>query len=108
MRHLGPVTGATLLMAVTLLARPAHGAIRCGTELVAEGDSVAKLLEHCGEPAIGEPAMAVGTAEWTYNFGPNEFMVRVLVRDGMVERIEELGYGFVEPLFEDEALPEDE
>lgn len=91
---------AGLLMA---LAVPAAGAMRCGTELIAEGDSVVKLLEACGEPTIGDPALFLGTAEWTYNFGPNEFMMRVLIRDGQVERLEELGWGIEPPLEEAES-----
>lgn len=86
--------------ALLLAAGPAAAAIRCGTDLVDEGDSVIKLLEACGEPTLGDPALYLGTAEWTYNFGPTGFITRVLIRDGRVERIEDLGRGV--------AIPDDE
>jgi len=59
-----------------------------------------KLLEACGNPTTGDPDLYLETAEWTYNFGPEEFMYRVLIRDGAVERIEELDRGVVEPFDE--------
>lgn len=97
-RRLAAAAAAPLLLA---LAAPVVGAMRCGSDLVAEGDSVLKLLDACGEPTFGDPALYLGTAEWTYNFGPNEFMMKVLIRDGQVERIEELGRGITPPVLED-------
>lgn len=95
-------SGVRLGLAALLLgaATAAHGALRCGTELVTEGDSVVKLLEACGDPTTGDPDLYLDTAEWTYNFGPEAFMYRVLIRDGAVERIEELGRGVVQPFDE--------
>jgi len=91
------------LLALLLGASAAvQGALRCGTDLVAEGDSVVKLLEACGNPTTGDPDLYLGTAEWTYNFGPEEFMYRVLIRDGAVERIEELDRGVVQPFDEND------
>jgi len=92
------------LLAWLLGAGAAHGALRCGTDLVTEGDSVVKLLEACGDPTTGDPDLYLDTAEWTYNFGPEEFMYRVLIRDGAVERIEELDRGVVQPFDDDEGL----
>ena len=91
LRRLAIVGGALALLANA----PASAAMRCGTELVVEGDSVLKLLEACGEPDMGVAALGPTNAEWIYNFGPDEFMKRVVIRDGQVERIEELGRGFV-------------
>lgn len=88
-----------LTMGLTLaLSNPSVASIRCGADLVQEGDSVALLLEACGEPDIGDADILLeyGIGEVTYNFGPNEFMVRVKIIDGKVERTESLGYGFVE------------
>lgn len=99
-----------LLVGVVVLtaAASAQGAMRCGTELITEGESVVKLLEHCGEPAIGDPTLYYGTTEWTYNFGPDEFMMRVIIRDGRVERIEELAWGVERPVGEPEDLEPEE
>ena len=80
------------------LSNPSAASIRCGTDLIQEGDSVILLLEACGEPDLGDSDILLGdgTGEVTYNFGPREFMVRVTISDGKVERTENLGYGFVE------------
>lgn len=101
----GPSPIRWVVVLATLLgsAAPAAAALRCGTDLVVEGDSVVKLLDSCGEPTYGDAALFLDTAEWTYNFGPDEFMHRVLIRDGRVERIEELGRGIEPPALEDEA-----
>lgn len=68
--------------------------MRCGSDLIFSGDSVIKLLEACGAPAIGDPSLDFG--KWTYNFGPHDFMVEVTIIDGKVERFETLGKGFTE------------
>lgn len=93
MRPTCTITG--FVAGMMLVGGSAQAAMRCGTELVSEGDSVVKLLEYCGDPATGDPELYLDTAEWTYNFGPNEFMYRVVIREGRVERIEELGRGLV-------------
>lgn len=91
----------TYFLAIGLLlalSNPIMASMRCGTDLINKGDSVVLLLEACGEPDIGDSdlLLAYGSGEVTYNFGPREFMVRVTVSGGEVERIENLGYGFVE------------
>jgi len=80
------------------LSNPSVASIQCGADLVEEGDSVMHLVEACGEPDIGDLDLVIelGYGEVTYNFGPREFMVRVEILDGKVERTETLGYGFVE------------
>ncbi len=90
---------ATALFTITLLALagPAPAALRCGTDLISSGDSVLTLLDACGEPTYGDPAFYLGSAQWTYNFGPNQFMMRVIIRNGKVERVEQLGWGFATP-----------
>lgn len=92
---LSPPLRHPALAVLLLLAAPAsvQAAMRCGTELITEGDTVLELLNACGEPTIGAPPGPVDRAEWTYNFGPDEFMMRVLIQDGKVERIEELDRG---------------
>lgn len=80
------------------LSNPAVASVRCGTDLIQKGDSVLLLLEACGEPDIGNSGILTGygSGEVTYNFGPREFMVRVMISDGKIERTENLGYGFVQ------------
>ena len=76
------------------VALPALSQMRCGTELITEGDSALSVLEACGEPSYGD-VDPFGDDEWTYNFGPNEFMIRLTIQEGTVRRIEELDYGFI-------------
>ena len=80
------------------LSNPSSADIRCGADLIQEGDSVARLAEACGEPYRGDldTLFELGYGEVTYNFGRRDFMVRVTVQDGKVERTETLGYGFLE------------
>ena len=74
---------------------PIKAQMRCGTELIDVGDSLAKVIEQCGEPAVGDPTLVYDFGALTYNFGPNESMMKVIIRQGEVSRIEELGEGFV-------------
>jgi len=87
---------ATVWLVSLLLAAPAVADLRCGSQLIVEGDSVLKLREACGEPVLRD-AGQVSDAEWTYNFGPTEFMVKVLIRDDQVIGFETLGKGYAEP-----------
>ena len=88
-----------LIPVLALLATPAH-ALRCGTDLVREGDPAYQVRRACGEPGwIGRYHWDHGAhAEvWHYNFGPND-LIRILhFRDGRLQRIETAGRGFVEP-----------
>lgn len=91
----------------------AADSMRCGSKLIAEGDSIDKVLQYCGEPATRErtwiqraPVVERGRYEfsfpgredvpvdvWTYDFGSNKLMRRVRMVAGKVERIETLEYG---------------
>ncbi len=94
-----PLVGGTLL--ALLLSLPASaGAMRCKNALITEGDSTAEMLIKCGEPMLREELtrneenqfgnlVQVKYGErWTYNFGKNEFMRFVTVRNGVVTDIE--------------------
>lgn len=92
-------TGAcALLLALPLVAPPAQ-ALRCGTELVREGDAQFEVRRACGEPdwvAAYHYGHANGREIWHYNFGPNE-LIRVLqFRGGRLQRITTAGRGFRE------------
>jgi hypothetical protein len=71
--------------------------MRCGAELVSRGDSVIRLLDACGQPTVGNPALLFGDSVWIYNFGPDEFQRRVRLRDGRIRNIERLGRGVEYP-----------
>ena len=77
------------------LAVQADADMRCGTEIIQTGDSALRVLEACGKPLAGDPE-DVDEGEWTYNFGPDEFMMKVVIMNGKVQRFEQLGRGFQE------------
>jgi hypothetical protein len=81
----------------------------CAGKIINEGVTKAVVAAACGppnevvrrsgalDPAIGEvapPSTDDGDiAVWTYNFGPNKLMQRIWFEDGLVKRVESLGYG---------------
>lgn len=102
----------TRLPAVLLLlaasAAPAEAALRCGNRLVDEGDREFQVRERCGEPFWvdewrgvdvidrGQPferQREVRSSAWTFNFGPRALMQRLVFVDGILRRIDALGYG---------------
>lgn len=102
----------TRLLAVLLLlaagAAPAEAALRCGNRLVNEGDRDFQVRERCGEPfwidewrgvdvidrhLPFERQREVRSSAWTFNFGPRALMQRLVFVDGVLQRIDSLGYG---------------
>lgn len=91
-----PCCGLLLLL---LFAPPAE-ALRCGNDLVREGDPAYRVQRACGKPDwIGSYYRGHGAREevWHYNFGPNELIRVMRFREGRLQRIETAGRGFVEP-----------
>ncbi|WP_295881995.1 DUF2845 domain-containing protein [uncultured Thiohalocapsa sp.] len=102
-----------VLLFCLAVAAPAQ-ALRCGTNVVSEGDSTFKLLKTCGEPTLRETTErkipyqiydrvqgrtitaydSVPVEIWTYNFGPRRFIQRITIEDGRIKRIESGGYGY--------------
>lgn len=86
----------------------------CKNGIVSKGDFTGDVISKCGEPTgktqreekrfektkerggVKEKTVVttVTIDDWTYNFGPNEFMHRVLLENGRVTLIESLGYGY--------------
>ena len=99
MRTILVVVGSSLLLVATVLGQP----MRCGTGIINPGDSEARVLELCGPPAAAKrwtqdiPAgddaegMMTGTqikwAELAYQSGPDQFVNKVVIRDGRVYEI---------------------
>lgn len=104
---------ALIVLILTLSTAPAH-ALRCGNRLVSQGDTQAELLAKCGEPTqinhrqVSVPIRVwdshlhdyrldysiIYIEEWIYNFGPRRFMQSIQFKDGRVEQIESLDYGY--------------
>ncbi len=96
--------GAVAIVLLTAVL-PAQAAMRCGTQLIDVGDSSIKLLEECGEPAIGDTSN-LDYGERTYNFGPEEFMIKVQIVNGQVDIFQTFGRGYI--IEEGEGLPDAE
>lgn len=100
-----------LLLALSAVLLPqAAWALRCDGHLVRQGDRAAQVREDCSAPffidhyvappGVGvntpaEPGAAVVGEAWYYNFGPQRLMVRLDFSNGVLQREQTLGYGFV-------------
>lgn len=93
-----------LLLVLCLMAAQAH-ALRCGNKLVDRGDRKHKVLHACGEPTYrdayerpipGAYFLFNQVDVWTYNFGPRRFMYELIFEQGVLVRINQLGYGYAE------------
>jgi hypothetical protein len=86
--------------------------LRCSDKIIGEGSTRLEVSSLCGDPAqvehktiykdvsAGVTGVSVGTTTeiqvelWIYNFGPDRLMQRIWLEDGVVIRIESMGYGF--------------
>lgn len=104
-RHRARSLTALGLLALALVPALAIGqSMRCGSKLITEGTSQAKVAALCGQPVqvVHPPAyfgVAPGVSDveeeiWVYNFGPNRFMQRIRFRNGVVAGIGSVGYGY--------------
>jgi hypothetical protein len=104
-----------ILMAALALSPPAW-ALRCGNNLVVEGDTKYDVYRRCGNPdfqdtrtvyrsvrirgsGLGQPGLDVYETipvqidEWTYNFGPDRFIELITFENGRIINIRPLDYG---------------
>lgn len=105
------------ILALLVLLLPldqAHG-LRCGRDLVSEGDLKFEVYAKCGDPAdiqervehrlirirtgddlkvTHEELIPVHVEEWIYNFGPHRLMQWLLFEDGRLKDIRSLDYGY--------------
>lgn len=111
-----PTLFALVSFALVQLAAAPSQAMTCQNRLVREGDASARVLELCGDPAeivqrtvsrsrvvqrqlpdgtIVADAITVTVAveQWTYDFGPQRFMRRLIFEEGTLVSIETLSYG---------------
>jgi hypothetical protein len=114
----GPVIFLVLMLCLvtageTAAFRGGSTSMRCGTVLVSLGDTKLETLLKCGEPVWRE-TLAGGCCpgsylrrdgrrfktysgffeEWTYNFGPQQFMRILRFQNGRLMDIELGGYGY--------------
>jgi hypothetical protein len=96
MRSLFATLGCALLLAVSALAQP----MQCGLGIVNPGDSQERVLELCGQPFAakrwvqtipddddGGYGAQIYWAEWGYQNGPDQFVNKVVFRNGVVYEI---------------------
>lgn len=94
-----------LLCLLTAGALPASAAdaMRCGSRLVAVEARAAEVLAVCGEPTYRDiwtfqhpnsQSWVSDVEEWYYNFGSNQLLRVLRIRNGRLVNIDSDGYGF--------------
>jgi len=92
--------------------------LQCGESVIANGTTQAEVAARCGAPVQVErqpiysesataapllgllPPIVMRSATetpvevWMYNFGPSRLMERIRFENGVIVRMESLGYGF--------------
>lgn len=97
-----PLLFCIVLTAVSSLARGGD-TLRCGSRIISTGALAAEVLGVCGEPQYRDvwvfphfsyPGLVHDTEEWYYNFGPNQLLRILRLRNGRLVSIESDGYGY--------------
>ncbi|MGL5949754.1 MAG: DUF2845 domain-containing protein [Aeromonas sp.] len=77
------------------------GTLRCGQDLVSEGEPSATLLLRCGQPWLredlvrleetpyGQRSQILVGERWTYRFGKHQFVQFVTIKGGVIREIED-------------------
>ena len=98
-----------ILFLTVLFPSPVRaGSLSCDNGIVSVGDSAVDLIMKCGQPAwkdshseevVDRPdgnfkrTTVVNVEEWTYNFGPQQFLRIVILRNGVISSIRAGQYG---------------
>lgn len=87
---------SALALLTIAAAGPAQAGMRCGHELVQEGESAAALLLACGDPLLRQTIALENTSktegiveQWVYDFGPGTLLQIVTIEGGNIARIED-------------------
>jgi hypothetical protein len=114
MNRVHPVSTWRALLAFAVLAAcsPASAiGIRCGNRVIGTNMIEAQVRSACGAPfwsdgygtleifgagSAYEEQREVNWDVWYYNFGPRNLMQRLTFRDGRLQQVDALGYGFDE------------
>jgi len=102
------LVGTIVLLALLLPSRSSADSISCDRGIVSSGDRAGDLLVKCGEPEWRDSrteeiverfgvetkrTTTVTVEDWTYNFGPYQFMRIVTLRNGVVSEVRTGQYG---------------
>jgi hypothetical protein len=101
-----------VLLLVFVLASPLFAedrdSLRCDGKVISIGSTYGEVLAKCGEPASGSKREMVEEfgrrfyrsyisneiEDWIYNFGQYQFQYQITFKNGIVKRIQSLGYGY--------------
>lgn len=85
------------LIALTLPYVPAYAdTVNCNGGIISIGDRDIDVMSKCGSPDLNTRRKASRyVEEWTYNFGPQELMRIIVIRNGVVAEIKNGNYGYV-------------
>lgn len=91
-----------IVAALLSMAAQAGSSMRCGARIVDQEDLAAELLAACGKPSFRDRLLAqapngayvADTEIWTYDFGPQQLLRLVTLRNGQISTIDTDGYGF--------------
>jgi hypothetical protein len=100
LNHVG--RAAVILALLFSSTASARGMMRCDKQLIEQNTKATELLAACGQPNLKDSFLVqvangnyvAGTEVWTYDFGPEQLIRLVTVRDGRVSDIDTDGYGF--------------
>lgn len=96
MRNLGLPACLAAALCLTTARHAWADTMRCGDKLIQVGDSITTVKALCGAPAaVQQGVKENGTAEvpmetWTYDRGPNQFLVNIRFVNGQVVEIKTL------------------
>ncbi len=108
MKRMGVFMGFLVLMAIPF-GNVYADSLDCKGGIVSTGDSRVDLVMKCGEPDWKDShdeeiterldsgtkrKLIVAVDEWTYNFGPSQFMRIVTLKNGKITDIRAGGYGY--------------
>jgi len=109
-----PVLCSILMMIIiAALQAPSYAvqtdSLYCDGRIVSTGDSAGEVIAKCGQPAytfqheetivdrIYHGSRIITTViidDWTFNFGPDRFQYRLILKNGRVTNMESLDYGY--------------
>ena len=97
--RLGGFLSALGVLGLTTLGPTSASAdsMRCGRELVRDGHRTSDVVKRCGQPTSTskrvEALTGVTYDDWTYDFGPREFVRHLTFQNGVLIQIVIGDYG---------------
>jgi hypothetical protein len=102
-----------VMLIVTATQVPSYavqtGTLYCDGQIVSIGNTAGEVISKCGQPTYtfqheqkivdeyyttSRIITTIIIDDWTFNFGPDRFQYRLLLKNGRVAEIESLDYGY--------------